>query len=202
MKRSTVLIALILGAVLIIIMIGPFGSRIIPEMASGSRSVPGDGSISQSEVQSSTVARDDIRPTWETEAISRSKELMSFPNPAVTNLIELLDVHAGSGWMKTHALNDACFFSVLFSIVSDWQRTDAEDDKEMLRLMKADATIESDFKRVELVVEKMSKQWNPLIDFYFFACSNHFALNYGITDATFTEKIRETDFGRTRPNFP
>ena len=202
MKRSTVLIALILGAVLIIIMIGPFGSRIIPEMASGSRSVPGDGSISQSEVQSSTVSRDDIRPTWETEAISRSKELMSFPNPAVTNLIELLDVHAGSGWMKTHALNDACFFSVLFSIVSDWQRTDAEDDKEMLRLMKADATIESDFKRVELVVEKMSKQWNPLIDFYFFACSNHFALNYGITDATFTEKIRETDFGRTRPNFP
>jgi len=202
MKRSTVLIALILGAVLIIIMIGPFGSRTIPEMASGSRSVPGDESIIQSEVQSSTMARDDIRPTWESEAISRSKELMSSSHPAVTNLIELLDVHAGSGWMKTHALNDACFFSVLFSIVSDWQRTDAEDDKEMLRLMKADATIESDFKRVELVVEKMSKQWNPLIDFYFFACSNHFALNYGITDATFTEKIRETDFGRTRPNFP
>jgi len=202
MKRSTVLVALILGAVLIIIMIGPFGSRTIPEMASGSRSVSGDGSIIQSEVQSSTMARDDIRPTWETEAISRSKELMSFPNPAVTNLIELLDVHAGSGWMKTHALNDACFFSVLFSIVSDWQRTDAEDDKEMLRLMKADATSESDLKRVELVVEEMSKKWTPLSDFYFFACSNHFALNYGITDATFTEKIRETDFGRTRPIFP
>jgi hypothetical protein len=58
---------------------------------------------------------------------------MSSSHPAVTNLIELLDVHAGSGWMKTYALNDACFFSVLFTIVSDWQRTDAEDDKEMLR---------------------------------------------------------------------
>ena len=202
MKRSTVLIPLILGAVLIIIMIGPFGSRTIPEMASGTRSVPGDGSIIQSDGQASTMARDDIRPTWESEAISRSKELMSFPNPAVTNLVELLDVHAGSGWMKTHALNDACFFSVLFTQVHDWQRTEAEDDKEMLRLMKADATSESDLKRVELAVEEISKHWNPLIDFYFFACSNHFALNYGITDAAFTEKIRETDFGRTRPIFP
>ena len=201
MKQSTVLIALLLGVLLIIVMIGPFGSRIIPEMASGSRSVPGDGSISQSEGQASTMARDDIRPTWETKAISRSKELMSFPNPAVTNLIELLDVHAGSGWMKTHALNDACLFSVLFTQVHDWQRTDAEDDKGMLRSMKADGTSESDLKRVELAVEEISKHLNPLIDVYFFACSNHFALNYGITDAAFTEKIRETDFGNTRPIF-
>ena len=167
MKQSTVLIALLLGAVLIIVLIGPFGSR----------------------------------PTWETKAISRSKELMSFPNPAVTNLIELLDVHAGSGWMKTHALNDACFFSVLFTRVHKWQRTDAEDDKGMLRSMKVSATSESDLKRVELAVEEISKHLNPLIDFYFFACSNHFALNYGITDAAFTEKIRETDFGNTSPNF-
>ena len=202
MKQSTVLIALILGAVLIIVMIGPFGSRIIPEMASGSRSVLGDGSISQSERQSSTMARDDIRPTWESEAISRSKELMSSSHLAVTNLVELLDVHAGSGWMKTYALNDACFFSVLFTMVNDWQRTDAEGDKEMLRLMKADGTSESDIKRVELVVEEMSKKWTPLSDFYIFACSNHFALNYGITDAAFSEKIRETDFGNTWPNFP
>ena len=55
---------------------------------------------------------------------------LGYPNPAVTNLIELLDVHAGSGWMKTHALNDACFFSVLFTRVHKWQRTDAEGDKE------------------------------------------------------------------------
>ena len=201
MKQSTVLIALLLGAVLIIVLIGPFGSRTIPEMASGTRSVPGDGSIIQSDGQASTMARDDIRPTWETKAISRSKELMSFPNPAVTNLIELLDVHAGSGWMKTHALNDACFFSVLFTRVHKWQRTDAEDDKGMLRSMKASATSESDLKRVELAIEEMSKKWTPLSDFYFFACSNHFALNYGITDAAFTEKIRETDFGNTTPNF-
>ena len=201
MKQSTALIALLLGAVLIIVLIGPFGSRTIPEMASGTRSVPGDGSIIQSDGQASTMARDDIRPTWEAKAISRSKELMSFPNPAVTNLIELLDVHAGSGWMKTHALNDACLFSVLFTMVNKWQRTDAEDDKGMLRSMKASATSESDLKRVELAIEKMSKKWTPLSDFYFFACSNHFALNYGITDAAFTEKIRETDFGNTTPNF-
>jgi len=202
MKQSTVLIALLLGAVLIIVLIGPFGSRTIPEMASGTRSVPGDGSIIQSDGQASTMARDDIRPTWESEAISRSKELMSSSHPAVTNLIELLDVHAGSGWMKTYALNDACFFSVLFTEVNDWQRTEAEDDKGMLRSMKASATSESDLKRVELVIEKISKRWTPLRDFYFFACSNHFALNYGITDAAFTEKIQETDLGRTRPNFP
>ncbi len=201
MKQSTVLIALLLGVLLIIFMIGPFGSRTIPEMASGTRSVLGDGSIIHSDGQASTMARDDIRPTWEAEAISRSKELMSFPNPAVTNLIELLDVHAGSGWMKTHALNDACLFSVLFTQVHDWQRTDAEDDKGMLRSMKASATSESDLKRVELVIEKISKRWTPLSDFYFFACSNHFALNYGITDAAFTEKIRETHFDNTRPNF-
>ena len=188
MKQSTVLIALLLGVLLIIFMIGPFGSRTIPEMASGTRSVLGDGSIIHSDGQASTMARDDIRPTWEAEAISRSKELMSFPNPAVTNLIELLDVHAGSGWMKTHALNDACLFSVLFTQVHDWQRTDAEDDKGMLRSMKASATSESDLKRVELVIEKISKRWTPLSDFYFFACSNHFALNYGITDAAFTER--------------
>lgn len=167
MKQSTVLIALLLGAVLIIVLIGPFGSR----------------------------------PTWETKAISRSKELMSFPNPAVTNLIELLDVHAGSGWMKTHALNDACMFSVLFTMVNKWQRTDAEVDKEFLRSMKANDFGESHLKEVELGNEEMSKLWNPLINFYFFACSNHFALNYGITDAAFTEKIRETDFGNTRPIF-
>ncbi len=71
----------------------------------------------------------------------------------------------------------------------------------MLRSMKADAFSEPHLKRVELVVEEMSKEWKPLIDFYFFACSNHFALNYGITDAAFTEKIRETDFGNTSPNF-
>lgn len=193
--------ALLLGVMLIVVTSGLSGRRTIPEMASGTRSIPGDGSVIRSDGQASTMARDDIRPVWESEAISRSKQLMGFSNPAVTNLIELLDVHAGSGWMKTYALNDACMFSVLFTQVRDWQRTEAEDDKEVLRSMEARGTRGSDLEAVKMAIGRSAERWTSLSDFYLFACSNHFALNYGITDAAFTEKIRETDFGRSRPNF-
>ena len=130
--------------------------------------------------------------------VRRNHELMSFENPAMSNIVEVVERYANPGWIKTGLLEEACLYCCLVTELHRWRREADRDDAALIQRMEKELPPE--------IVEserRMASQWSleGLEEFYTQILSNRFATVYRISDPSITKELRNIPFDSPTPDF-
>lgn len=134
----------------------------------------------------------------DTPMIRRSQELVEFPNPAMTNVLALVERYGYSGWLKTGLLEDATLLVCASSQLRQWRTNAARENK---RLSREIENIDATFPKGPREGSTLENEWKGVDTFYQEVFLDRFRTRYGITDPDFVSELMQLEFGNPYPDF-
>ncbi len=134
----------------------------------------------------------------DTPMIRRNQELMEFPNPAMPNVLALVEHFGRAGWLKTGLLEDATLLACASSQLRLWKSSAAHDSSRLSsEIQRAHPSFPNESK------ESFSPEaeWKGVDTFYLEVFQDRFRTRYGITDPDFAMELMRIDFGNPFPDF-
>ena len=134
----------------------------------------------------------------DTPMIRRNQELVEFPNPAMTNVLVLVERYGNSGWLKTGLLEDATLFVCASSQLRLWRSNAAREHK---RLSHEIENTDPTFPQGPKEGSTLENEWKGVDRFYQEVFLDRFQTRYGITDPDFVSELMQLEFGNPYPDF-
>jgi hypothetical protein len=159
------------------------------------RTVPNSNSARNEGTESDLSQR---AKSTDTPMIRRNRELIETPNPAMTNVVSLVERYAQSGWLKTGLLEDAALLACVSTQLNHW-RSDAKREHE--RMTRRILHEHPDFPLDPNKTFNPENDWRGVDEFYFSVFTDRFRNRYGIDDPEFTRELMRVDFGHLFPDF-
>jgi hypothetical protein len=130
--------------------------------------------------------------------IRRNQELIEFPNPAMTNVVALIERYGQAGWLKTGLVEDATLLVCACSQVRVWRSNAAGEHR---RLSRAIENEHPDFPKGQNEASSLENEWQGIETFYREAFIDRFRTRYGIADPGFVTELMQVHFGNPYPDF-
>ena len=134
----------------------------------------------------------------DTPMIRRNQELIEFPNPAMTNVVALIERYGQAGWLKTGLLEDATLLVCASAQLRLWKSNMAGEHS---RLSRAIEKAYPDFPNRKDGASGRENEWKGVEAFYEVAFLDRFRTRYGVTDPAFVSELMRIEFGNPYPDF-